>query len=316
MLFYGLRKWYMLGLMKPFQTPPDKLQKMHLGYAVNKAVKGADTMRVFKYRHSLIQATTIYSSPNIIDVFKHPHNNCEVEIDANKAFPDTLTVRNHTTLRYCVGRTPANRDVALLPSQPSLYIAMATPSRLKSKLVVSGKWKALCISFLLLSSLYHPLLLFLPDAPLSLSLPLSAGNRCPPSRHKYLLITIAGDSWSTQMDNLWVHIRFSHTHTTRAEDRWAFSGWEWQITLRFSRAAWWKHLGYKMSDHRRGEDEGKGGKRIRIKERRRRKERKSQRVSEGRMGVESNISFAKKNKKTVWCRLMNSYQCLTIYVRP
>lgn len=184
----------MLGLMKPFQTPPDKLQKMHLGYAVNKAVKGADTMRVFKYRHSLIQATTIYSSPNIIDVFKHPHNNCEVEIDANKAFPDTLTVRNHTTLRYCVGRTPANRDVALLPSQPSLYIAMATPSRLKSKLVVSGKWKALCISFLLLSSLYHPLLLFLPDAPLSLSLPLSAGNRCPPGRHKYLLITIAGDS--------------------------------------------------------------------------------------------------------------------------
>lgn len=72
-----------------------------------------------------------------------------------------------------------------------------------------------------------------------------------------------------------------------------------------------------MSDHRRGEDEGKGGKRIRIKERRRRKERKSQRVSEGRMGVESNISFAKKiKKKTVWCRLMNSYQCLTIYVRP
>lgn len=71
-----------------------------------------------------------------------------------------------------------------------------------------------------------------------------------------------------------------------------------------------------MSDHRRGEDEGKGGKRIRIKERRRRKERKSQRVSEGRMGVESNISFAKKTKKTVWCRLMNSYQCLTIYVRP
>lgn len=114
MLFYGLRKWYMLGLMKPFQTPPDKLQKMHLGYAVNKAVKGADTMRVFKYRHSLIQATTIYSSPNIIDVFKHPHNNCEVEIDANKAFPDTLTVRNHTTLRYCV---------RAYPSQPGRHFA-------------------------------------------------------------------------------------------------------------------------------------------------------------------------------------------------
>lgn len=130
---------------------------MHLGDAVNKAVKGADMMRVFKYRHSLIRSTTVYLSPNIIDVFKHPHNNCEVKIDASKAFPDTLTVRNHTTLRYHVGRTPANRDVALLPLQPSLYITMATPSRLKSKLVVSRKWKALCISFLLLSPLYHSL---------------------------------------------------------------------------------------------------------------------------------------------------------------
>lgn len=71
-----------------------------------------------------------------------------------------------------------------------------------------------------------------------------------------------------------------------------------------------------MSDHRRGEDEEKGGKRIRIKERRRRKERKSQRVSEGGVRAESNISFAKKKKNPVWCRLMNSYQCLTIYVRP
>lgn len=99
-------------------------------------------------------------------------------------------------LHYCVRRTPANRDAALLPSQPSLPVTIATPSRLQSKLVVGGR----CKSFVRLfpppppSSaifLYHSLFLFLP----SIHSPrLSAGNRCPASPHKYLLITIAGDS--------------------------------------------------------------------------------------------------------------------------
>ena len=97
-------------------------------------------------------------------------------------------------LRYCVRRTPANRDAAPLPSQPSLPVTIATPSRLQSKLVVGGR----CKSFVHLFPPLHPLpsfsitlFLFLP----SIHFPrLSAGNRCPASPHKYLLITFAGDS--------------------------------------------------------------------------------------------------------------------------
>lgn len=161
---------------------------------------------------------------------------------------------------------------------------MATPSLLQSKPVVGGRCKALCICFhphlpsfssILCSSVY----LTLPPV---VSLPLSAGNRCPASPHKYLLITITGDSWSTQTNNLRVHIQFSHIHSGRGQmgllRRRVTDYFEFLLGCLVKAPG----LQNEGPQETRGGDEKQGGKRIRIKVEKRRKDGKSQRWVERR----------------------------------
>lgn len=140
-----------------------------------------------------------------------------------------LTIRSHTSAMLLCQEDP----------QPTgTPITMATPSCLKSKLVVGGRCKRFVHLFL--SILYHLSLSFfalLSTITASILSPfLSAVNRCPAIPHKYLLITITSDSWSTQMDNLWLHKQFCHIYTCRGQ-----MGLLRDTTMRFSWAAWCKH---------------------------------------------------------------------------
>lgn len=140
------------------------------------------------------------------------HQNGEVKINSHKALPDTFAARSHTSATLLCWAYPSQlgRRSAPLAALPPYHHGNHIPPAKQAD--SRTKVEKLCVFVDC-----HSLLLFPPGTPFILSLPLSAGNRCPASHHKYLLITIAGDSWSTQTDNLWARIQFSHIRPSRGQ---------------------------------------------------------------------------------------------------